>query len=116
MNQTVPKSKKQIAGIIYLKCTELGLKRKEIIIEMVVHAALSFSGASTYYQNFKSGQWNPQPKAEDTAVGIPSALVAVNFNAMSEIELLEYYNAHANIKLTGFVNRADALAMVNRLG
>ena len=115
MNATVQKSKKQIAGAIYLQDTKLGLKRKDIIVNMMDQAQLSFSGASTYYQNFKSGQWDPHPKNQPAVQPVAAAPVEIELDNMTELELLNYYNEHASFKLANFASREDALIACKRL-
>ena len=48
-------NKKTICQQIFVSM--LGMKRKEIISSFVSKGNISKAGASTYYQNFKSGHW-----------------------------------------------------------
>lgn len=109
-------SKKQIAGLVYGKLVGAGKPRKEVIGEMVTQADLTLNGASTYYQNFKSGQWdwNPDSKSSTIAAVEPPVVVQVNFDVMSVAQLLDYYNSRALIKLSGFVSREDAMNMITK--
>ena len=104
-------SKKQLAGAIYLKMKDAGKPRKDIIDAMVAECHLTFSGASTYYQNFKSGQWDAHPK---NAVEVkPDPKIGVDFNAMGDDELLMFFWEHTGVEISGFTTRDDALKMIN---
>ena len=106
-------SKKQLAGAIYLKMKEAGLQRKFIIDAMVAECHLTFSGASTYYQNFKSGQWDAHPKA--VAEVKPDPKIGVDFDSMSDDELLMFFWEHTGVEISGFLNREDAMLAINGL-
>ena len=109
----VTTSKKQLAGAIYLKMKEAGLQRKFIIDAMVAECHLTFSGASTYYQNFKSGQWDAHPKA--VAEVKPDPKIGVDFDAMDEDALLMFFWEHTGVEISGFASREDAMLAINGL-
>ena len=107
-------NKKVVAGMVYGEMVAAGKPRKEVIQAMVDRANLTVNGASTYYQNFKSGQWDYKPSSKTkTEVAAPEP-IKVDFDSMSVPQLLVYYNEHALIKLSGFVSREDALNMIEK--
>ena len=109
----VATSKKQLAGAIYTKMHDAGIQRKFIIDAMVAECHLTFSGASTYYQNFKSGQWDPKPK--QVAVAKVDPKIGGAFEAMSDDELLMFFWEHTGVEISGFLNREDAMLAINGL-
>ena len=101
-------SKKQLAGVIFAKLTEQKVKRVDIIKAMVAEAGLTMSGAGTYYQNFKSGAWEAVPKvAVDPKAG-------VNFESMTEAELVTWFNEHSGLAIKEPLFRDDIMALINR--
>ena len=106
-------SKKQLAGAIFLEMTEKKLQRKFIIEAMVAQCQLTFSGASTYYQNFKSGQWDAYPK--QVVVVKPDPKIGVDFDSMSDDELLMFFWEHTGVEISGFATREDAILAINGL-
>lgn len=100
-------SKKQIAGQLYADMSKTQSSRKDIIAAMVKYASLSFSGASTYFSNFKSGQW----KLNATPIKL---VERPDYSKLSDSQLLDYYNQHADVKLHGFASRDDAIVMIEK--
>lgn len=97
-------SKKEIAAQIYVDMTQRKCPRKDIIAEMMKEANLSFNGASTYYQQFKSGVANlsnVKPRVERP-----------DYTTMSIDDLLKFYNEHAQVKLHGFLCHEDGVKMI----
>ena len=67
-------SKKAIAAAVYVQMTTEGKRRKDIVFTMCEKAGLTEAGASTYYNNFRTGVWKI---ATPTAVAGAVAPVAV---------------------------------------
>ena len=101
-------SKKQIAAALYLEMTSAGTKRVDIINAMVAKANMTFSGASTYYQNFKSGAWDTAPK------GGVDLKAGVDFESMTETELVAWFNKHSGLAINELWIRDDIMALINR--
>ena len=106
---TAVTSKKQIAAQIYKTLSTENKTRKEIIFEMMEKANLTDKGASTYYANFKSGEWSTEPKKGAVEVQ-PIKLESID--TLSNFELFEYYNKHATIKLDRFPGREELIGLI----
>ena len=108
-------SKKQLAGALYIEMHKQGKPRKDIIDAMMEKANLSFSGASTYYQNFKSGQWDPKPKQFVAVSTKPDPKIGQDFEAMTEDEVVDFFNEHnhGGVEVLGFLSREDAINLIN---
>lgn len=118
-------SKKQLAGNLFTTMTQAGHSRKDIIAQMVAVAGLTYTGASTYYQNFKSGSWSASGSTGTTTTRrynnqpVTQQPVETSFKedrlaAMTDYQLLELHNKHALIRLVGFQSREQLLAEVRK--
>lgn len=98
------KTKKQIAGEIFVSMTAKKCSRQDVLDEMIKVANLTVNGAATYYANFNTGNWST--KTMKPHVTKPS------YTEMSDEQLLEFYNEHSPIAISGFLNRADSIAFI----
>ena len=103
-------SKKQVAAALFVEMTKNGAKRVDIINAMVAKANMTFSGASTYYQNFKSGAWDTAPKVD----GHIDYKSGVDFDSMDDEEVLAWFNEHAGLNIAGFADREEMMSVINR--
>lgn len=102
---TAHQSKKEIAAQIYVDMIQRQCPRKDIIGAMMKQADLTFNGASTYYQQFKSGVAN--------LANVKPRVERPKYETMSIDDLLQFYNEHATVKLHGFLCHEDGVKMID---
>ena len=95
-------SKKSIAAAVFATLNAEGKSRKEIMEAMIEKAGLSKPGASTYFHNFSHNVWNVDGTK---AVELPK----VDFSAMSNKQLVDFYNERSDKKIVKFRDHATAV-------
>lgn len=98
------KTKKQIAGEIFVRMTAAKCSRQDVLDEMMRVAGLTINGAATYFSNFNTGNWSTK--------NFKPYIARPNYTEMSDDQLLEFYNEHSPITISGFLTRDDAIAFI----
>lgn len=95
-------SKKSIAATVFAAMSVEGKTRKEIMEAMMKSAGLSKAGASTYFHNFSHNVWNMDGTK-------PAELPKVDFESMSNKQLVDFYNERSDKKIVKFRDHATAV-------
>lgn len=115
-------SKKRLAANLYSSMTKAGRLRKDVITQMIEVVGLTPSGASTYYQNFKSGVWSADSSSNtinrctgtSTSLQKEFPIAQDRLDLMSNYDLLVLHNKHALISLVNFISREHLMAEVRK--
>ena len=111
-------SKKQIAASIYAALKPQGGTRKAIMAAFVEQTGMSFACATTYYGNFHANIWAPvvpvaivvEQAVVAPVVEIEAVVEVIDYEAMSNKELVALYNAKAEKPVAKFRDHTTAVA------
>ena len=107
-------SKKQIAASIYAALKPQGGTRKDIMAAFVKETGMSFACATTYYGNFHANIWAPVVpvaiEVQEVEAVVAPVVEVVDYEAMSNKQLVALYNEKAEKPVVKFRDHATAVA------